>query len=62
MWELRWQAHDDGRKRVALKHRAAGEGRDIPVPDMVWDMIASLPDGPLCPVPATAGTCRTTPP
>jgi integrase len=36
-----------------LKHRKAGEFRDIPVPDMVWDMVAKLPDGPLlCPGPS----------
>jgi integrase len=49
VWELRWQAADDGRSLVALKHRPAGEGRDIPVPDLIWNMVQALPDGPLCP-------------
>jgi integrase len=49
VWELRWQAADDGQSLAALKHRPAGEGRDIPVPDFVWNMIQALPDGPLCP-------------
>jgi integrase len=25
--------------------------RDVPVPDMIWDMVQQLPDGPLCPGP-----------
>ena len=49
VWQLRWQAADDGKSLVALKHRPAGEGRDIPVPDFIWHMIAALPDGPICP-------------
>jgi integrase len=49
--ELRWQASDDGTKRVPLKHKEAGQGRDIPVPDAPWDMIKDLPAGPLCPGP-----------
>ena len=49
VWQLRWQAADDGRSLVALKHRPAGEGRDIPVPDYVWNMIQALLDGPVCP-------------
>jgi integrase len=49
VWQLRWQAADDGKSLVALKHRPAGEGRDIPVPEFIWRMIAALPDGPLCP-------------
>jgi integrase len=49
VWELRWQAADDGQSLVALKHRPAGEGRDIPVPDFIWNMVQALPDGPLCP-------------
>ncbi|SRR5260370_3271420 len=47
--KLRWQASDDGRVRVPLKHRQAGQGRDVPVPDFVWDMVKDMPDGPLCP-------------
>jgi integrase len=49
VWELRWQAADDGHSQVAIKHRPAGEGRDIPVPDYVWNMIQALPAGPVCP-------------
>jgi hypothetical protein len=45
---LCWQASENGRELEPLKHRKAGEFRDIPVPDMVWDMVAELPDGPLC--------------
>jgi hypothetical protein len=47
--QLRWQAARDGRGRVPLKHRREGEGRNVPVPDFVWDMVAAMPDGPLCP-------------
>jgi integrase len=49
VWQLRWQAADDGHSLAALKHRPAGEGRDIPVPDFVWHIIQAMPDGPLCP-------------
>jgi integrase len=49
VWMLRWQAHDDGKSLVALKHRPGGEGRDIPVPDFVWNMVKALPEGPVCP-------------
>ena len=35
-----------------LKHRKAGDFRDVPVPDMMWVMVAALPDGPLCPGPS----------
>ncbi len=48
---LCWQASPDGMELEPLKHRKAGEYRDVPVPDMVWDMVADLPDGPLCPGP-----------
>jgi len=48
---LCWQASENGQELEPLKHRKAGEFRDVPVPDMVWDMIAELPDGPLCPGP-----------
>jgi hypothetical protein len=48
---LRGQASRDGRSRAPLKHRKEGEGRNVPVPDYVWDMIAAMPDGPLCPGP-----------
>lgn len=46
---LCWQAAMNGTGHEPLKHRKAGEYRDIPVPDMVWDMVQALPDGPLCP-------------
>jgi integrase len=48
---LCWQASENGRELEPLKHRKAGEFRDVPVPDMVWDMVQALPDGPLCPGP-----------
>ena len=48
---LCWQASENGRELEPLKHRKAGDFRDVPVPDMVWDMVAELPDGPLCPGP-----------
>jgi Phage integrase family len=48
---LCWQASENGRELEPLKHRKAGDYRDIPVPDMVWDMVAELLDGPLCPGP-----------
>jgi hypothetical protein len=48
---LMWQASENGRKLEPLKHRKAGDYRDIPVADMVWDMVQALPDGPLCPGP-----------
>lgn len=46
---LRSQATVDGRGREPLKHRKEGQGRDVPVPDFVWEMIQALPGGPLCP-------------
>ena len=48
---LCWQASENGRTLEPLKHRQAGDFRDIPVPDMVWNMVQALPDGPLCPGP-----------
>ncbi len=51
--KLRAQASRDGRGRVPLKHRREGQGRNVPVPDLVWDMVQALPDGPLCPGPST---------
>ena len=42
------QANGDGSRKVALKHRHAGESRDIPVPAYLWEMVQDLPDGPLC--------------
>jgi Phage integrase family len=50
---LRSQASRDGSARVPLKHRKEGEGRNVAVPDLVWDMVAAMPDGPLCPGPST---------
>jgi hypothetical protein len=46
---LMWQASENGRTLEPLKHRKAGEYRDVPVPGMVWDMVQAMPDGPLCP-------------
>jgi Phage integrase family len=48
---LRAQATTDGKGREPLKHRKEGQGRDIPVPDFVWNVVAGMPDGPLCPGP-----------
>jgi integrase len=48
---LCWQASENGQELEPLKHRKACDYRDIPVPDMVWDMVQELPDGPLCPGP-----------
>ena len=62
---LRSQSAKDGRSRQPLKHRKEGQGRNVPVPDHVWDMVQALPDGPLCPphhslpaVPHRAGTVQ----
>ena len=49
---LCWQASENGRALEPLKHREAGQFRDIPVSDMVWDMVQALADGPLCPGPS----------
>jgi len=46
---LCWQASENGKQLEPLKHRQAGDYRDIPVPGMVWTMVAAMPDGPLCP-------------
>jgi integrase len=43
------QASRDGRAKLPLKHRRAGEYRDVPVPGWLRDLVADLPDGPLCP-------------
>jgi hypothetical protein len=43
------QASRDGRKALPLKHRKAGEYRDIPVPAWLWEMVADMPAGPLTP-------------
>ena len=37
---LMWQASENGREHEPLKHRQAGDFRDVPVPGMVWDMVA----------------------
>jgi integrase len=44
-----WQASRDGKRREPLKHRKAGEYRDVPVPSWLWEMVKDLPDGPLIP-------------
>jgi integrase len=46
---LRSQASKDGDTRVPLKHRREGQGRNVPVPDYVWEMVQDMPHGPLCP-------------
>ncbi len=46
---LTGQASRDGREKVPLKHRKAGEYRDVPVPSWLWEKIKDLADGPLCP-------------
>lgn len=43
------QSSVDGRSKLPLKHRKAGEHRDVPVPAWLWEMLKDLPDGPLCP-------------
>jgi integrase len=42
-----WQASGNGGKREPLKHRLAGEYRDVPVPSWLWAMVRDMPDGPL---------------
>jgi integrase len=44
-----WQASGDGKGREPLKHRKAGEYRDVPVPSWLWEMVRDMPDGPLIP-------------
>lgn len=44
-----WQASRDGKRRAPLKHRKAGEYRDVPVPSWLWEMVKDMPDGPLIP-------------
>jgi integrase len=44
-----WQASRDGQRREPLKHRKAGEYRDVPVPSWLWEMVEDAPDGPLIP-------------
>ena len=44
-----WQASGDGTKREPLKHRKAGEYRDVAVPSWLWEMVRDMPDGPLIP-------------
>jgi len=39
------QATRNGKKTMPLKHRKAGEYRDIPVPSYLWEMVKDLPDG-----------------
>jgi hypothetical protein len=43
------QASRDGRRKMPLKHRKAGEYRDVPVPAWLWEKVKDLPGGPLCP-------------
>jgi integrase len=46
---LTGQASRDGREKLPLKHRKAGEYRDVPVPAWLWDKVKDLPPGPLVP-------------
>ncbi len=46
---LTGQASRDGRKKMPLKHRKAGEYRDVPVPGWLWEKVRDLPNGPLIP-------------
>ena len=39
------QARRNGTGTMPLKHRKAGEFRDVPVPGYVWAMVKDLPDG-----------------
>lgn len=39
------QATRDGQGTTPLKHRRAGEFRDVPVPAWLWAMVRDLPDG-----------------
>ena len=41
------QASRDGRKKLPLKHRKAGEYRDVPVPAWLWVKVRDIPEGPL---------------
>ena len=57
---LCWQASENGRELEPLKHRKAGDFRDIPVPDMVWDMVAAACRTARCAPARTAPrTCPT---
>ena len=49
MLRLTGQSSRDGREKLPLKHRKAGEYRDVPVPTWLWGEVKDLPDGPLCP-------------
>ena len=57
-----WQASGDGKTREPLKHRKAGEYRDVPVPSWLWEMVEDMPDGPLIPGTGScsSGTGRST--
>ena len=44
-----WQASGDGTKREPLKHRKAGEYRDVAVSSRLWEMVRHMADGPLIP-------------
>jgi integrase len=44
-----WQASGDGARREPLKHRKAGDYRDVPVPSWLWEMVRGMTDGPLIP-------------
>jgi hypothetical protein len=44
-----WQASGDGKTREPLRHRTAGEYRDVPVPSWLREMTEDMPNGPLIP-------------
>jgi len=46
---LNGQASRGGREKLPLKHRKAGEYRDVPVPAWLWEKVKDLPGGPLVP-------------
>ena len=58
---LCWQASPDGMELDPLKHRKAGEYRDVPVPGMVWDMVAGSRTARSAPARRAPRTCPTTP-
>ena len=51
------QASLDGTRKVPLKHRRAGEFRDVPVPGYLWEMVRDLPARPAVPQRQRRGLC-----
>ena len=50
----------NGREVEPLKHRKAGDFRDVPVLDMIWDLVQQFADGPLCSGPNGTPACPLT--